>query len=229
MGIQTIVVVISLLIPSILVCNGVENFDLIRPYLPPNPKIIEAGSHNGKDTVRLSEAWPQGHVYAFEPVPEIYSQLKERTKVYANISTFELAFSDVTGKAIMHISSKEGTGSSSLLDPKEHLQVFNWISFPSRIEVRTTTIDQWISDNEISSIDFLWLDLQGHEYNVLKASPAILATVKVIVTEVNFRELYSSAILYPEYKKWLVSQGFCLIHLDKVHATWGDAVFVRKK
>ncbi len=214
---------------SFLFGNGVANLELLKKHLPSDPIILEAGSHNGKDTIRLAQGWPNGHTFGFEPVPDIFQQLMEKVRGIENITIFQLALSEKVGTSLLNVSSSEGTGSSSLLNPKDHLQVFHWISFPSKLEVKTTTIDQWMIENGIERIDFLWLDLQGLEYHVLKASPKALKTVRVIVTEVNFRELYQSGALYPVYKKWLESQGFDLLLLDKVHASWGDAVFVRNR
>ncbi len=48
---------------------------------------------------------------------------------------------------------------------------------------------------------------------MLKASPKILKTVKVIYTEVNTLPLYEGAILYAEFKNWIDG---------------GDVLFVRK-
>ena len=31
----------------------------IKQYLPENPRILEAGAHIGRDTVKLSKLWPQ--------------------------------------------------------------------------------------------------------------------------------------------------------------------------
>jgi hypothetical protein len=74
----------------------------------------------------------------------------------------------------------------------------------------------------------MWLDMQGSEYQMLKASTKILPTVQVILTEVSLRELYEGCPLYPQYKSWLESEGFKVVIEDFSHRYWGDALFVRK-
>jgi hypothetical protein len=54
--------------------------EYIARFLPPNPIIVEAGAHSGKDTLSMCMLWPSGTIYAFEPIPAIFEQLVERTK-----------------------------------------------------------------------------------------------------------------------------------------------------
>jgi len=89
---------------------------------------------------------------------------------------------------------------------------------------KNRTID---SKNNVDRIDFLWLDMQGYEPLMLQSSKKILKTVKVIYTEVNHKELYKGAILYPEFKQWLEKQGFTLVKTCFPFEDWGDALFVR--
>ena len=64
--------------------------DDMRPYLPEDPVIVEAGAHAGVDTVELAETWPSGRVYAFEPVPSLFRQLEARIQGLPNVDALEL-------------------------------------------------------------------------------------------------------------------------------------------
>src|ERR1035437_6200942 len=93
----------------------------IKQILPANPVIIEAGAHTGADTVKMSHAWKNATIYAFEPVPDIYKKLCNRTRFFKNINTYPFALSNKTGESEIFISAGTSDGSSSLLQPKEHL------------------------------------------------------------------------------------------------------------
>ena len=89
----------------------------------------------------------------------------------------------------------------------------------------------------VSKVDMLWLDLQGYELPVLKASPNVLKTVNVICLEVEFVEAYQGQALYDEIKVWLEQNNFELYAANfkkpKVsandHECWfGDALFVKR-
>jgi len=54
-----------------IICKPHQFVDIVAPYLPANPVIIEAGAFNGSDTIKLAKKWPQATIHAFEPVPAI--------------------------------------------------------------------------------------------------------------------------------------------------------------
>ena len=167
-------------------------------------------------------------IHSFEPIPQLFAQLKENIKPYNNIFPYSVALSDFTGNSEMFVSSGTSQFSSSLLTPKEHLTEHPEVNFHTKIKVKTITLDHWAQDNNVDRIDLLWLDLQGSEPAVLKASPKILNTVKAIYTEVSLKELYNATPLYPEFRQWLEAQDF---RVEREELAWEDAgnvLFVRK-
>jgi FkbM family methyltransferase len=199
----------------------------ISKYLPDNPIVLEAGAHIGKDTFELSKLFKKGYIHAFEPVPSILEQLKLNTSALTNVSVYPLALSDKDGYTEMFISSGRSDGSSSIMQPKEHLNIHPDVHFDKKITVPTVTIDTWAQSNNISKIDFLWLDLQGHELAVLKASPTILKTVKVIHTEVSLVENYEGNPIYKDLKDWLHTWGFKVAKEAIAWSDGGNVLFIK--
>ena len=196
-------------------------------YLPFNPVIVDAGAADGIDTIEMAQIWSKGTIYAFEPIPKIYEKLILNTKKYKNIKCFSYALSNTVELKEIFVSGGSSEFSSSLLIPKEHLSEHPEVSFSEKIQVQTLTLDSWAEKNNIDKIDMLWLDLQGAEPSVLKASPKILSTVKLIYTEVSLKELYEGTTLYPEFRDWLKKQNF---RVEREELAWEDAgnvLFVR--
>lgn len=212
-----------------------QALEIVAPYLPDNPVVVEAGAFDGTDTLFMAQRWQNGIIHAFEPVPEIYKLLKKQATKAENIRIYEMALSDQVGQALFYLSHEKSnphavSQSSSLLAPKEHLAYAPHIAFKKTIMVKTTTLDAWAQQHAISHADLLWLDMQGFELPALKASPNILKTVKAILTEVEFVEAYEKQSLYAEIKSWLEEQGFTLIatNFSNQSGEWfGDALFVR--
>jgi 2-O-methyltransferase len=200
----------------------------IAKFLPEEPIIIEAGAHVGVDTLEMSKLWPLGHIHAFEPIPAIFQSLKENTSKSRNVTCYPLALSDSNGTADIFVSGGTSDGSSSLLAPKEHLTEHPSVTFTNKIAVSTVTIDKWALEENIKRIDFLWLDMQGYEFNVLKASPDILESVLVIHTEVSLKHIYENAPLYPELRQWIESKGFEVKFEALPWKDAGNILFVRK-
>ena len=202
--------------------------DEIAPFLPKNPVIVEAGAHTGKDTLRLKKYWPESTIHTFEPIPELYEQLVEKTKDVSNVFCYQQALSDETGTSQMHISTGRTSACSSLLPPHSSLtQERPDIIFQNTISVHTTTLHAWAEKQNITHIDFLWLDLQGAELQALQGATQLLTTVKAIHSEINEAERYIGGTLYSELKNFLETHRF-YVHIKGLYAyKWGNALFVR--
>jgi FkbM family methyltransferase len=202
--------------------------EYIAKFLPADPVVVEAGAHVGADTIEMSLLWPDATIHAFEPVPEIFHKLAKNTKRLKNIRCHNIALSSKTGKATMSVSTEGSDGSSSLLKPKMHLKISPEVKFEKNLKVKSITLDDWCLRNKIKNVDFLWLDMQGSEFSVLKKSTKILKTVKAIHMEVSNVELYQGQALYPEIKGWLAARGFTVKKHSDLRIS-GDVLFVRTK
>ena len=198
--------------------SSIEVAQFVKKYLPENPFILEAGAFNGDDTKVFARFWPKSTIFAFEPVPEIYEIAKKHTASFKNVHVYPFALSDKDGHAeffILELSSKPGIpfGAGSLLSPENELKRHDArIVFPKKITVQQTTIDNSAKSQKVSYIDFMWLDMQGHELTALIHAKTILPTVKLIYIEVEFVEIYTGNPLYKDVKIWLESQGFACLH-----------------
>ena len=182
----------------------------MKLLLPEAPVVVDAGAHVGSDTIAMSRLWPRGTIHAFEPVPALFQKLTANTAGLPNVHRYPLALGPGVGTAEMFVSGGGSDASSSLLPPKEHLQINPHVSFGERITVQTSTLDAWARENGAPNLDFLWLDMQGAELAMLKAAPRSLSSVRLIHLEVSRVEVYEGNPLYPEVRAWLEAQGFRL-------------------
>ena len=200
----------------------------IKKYLPRNPVIIDCGANDGSDSVQLANIY-KGQIHAFEPIEYIFSALKLRTEKHSNIHCYQIALGDRNGEQNFFVSEGASIGSSSLLEPKEHLNDHPDTYFKKQIAVDTLTLNSWAEKHSIKKIDMLWLDMQGFEMNMLKAAGDILQTVKVIHTEVSMKETYTGVTFYPDYRNFLEKIGFKMV-VEAIPADWdmGNVLFIRK-
>lgn len=192
-----------------------ESLDLVAPYLPTHPIIVEAGAFTGSDSVKIAHLWPLAKIHSFEPVPELFALLQERTKEYPNIICYPFGLGTHNGTATLHLAQKPTkiTQASSLLAPKERLHN-SPITFTKTIEIPIITLDAWAERYQIERIDLLWLDLQGMELAVLKTAPHIIKKIKTIHIEVATSERYTGQPLHHEVKDWLEKNNFEILAKD---------------
>jgi len=206
------------------------NYELFTNYLPDNAIVLEAGSCDGTNTIDLANVFSNGHVYGFEPVKYIFNNLKERVKDIKNIDIYELALDDECGEKEIFISSGFSSQSSSLLKPKEHIDIFPTCFFNTTEIVKTITINEFVTVNNIPKIDLMWLDLQGNELKALSKADKILPTVTAIYTEYSTKEFYEGLTLYDDFKIFMDKIGFKEVFNDTFnnHLGCGDSLFIRK-
>lgn len=87
--------------------------------------------------------------------------------------------------------------------------VYDGISAKSRRQVATRTLDQVAADRaDVPLPDFISLDTQGTELEILRGAPAALEACVAIVTEVEFVPLYAEQPLFGEICDFLTGRGF---------------------
>ena len=192
--------------------------------------VVEAGALNGGDTLSFAMQWPHATVHAFEPVPAAFAEVTKRTSHLANVRRYQMALADRTEPRTLHVSASAEGGyrpdSSSLLKPTGHLVEIPSVTFAEDITVDAVTLDDWAVQEEVYSVDLLWLDLQGMEMAVLNAAPNVLAHTQAVMMEVSRRELYAGSPLYPDVVRWMRARGFRPV-IDRVWTLFGNILFLR--
>lgn len=202
----------------------------IRQNIPKNGIVIEAGSWDGSDTFIFSQHLTEGKVYAFEPFPEFYYQTSARLYGIPNVEVSFYALAEKTQPYTLYLSEIDGKAwcSNSLLKPKLHLEVNPHVKFEKEMQVFGINLDDWRKEKKVERIDMMWLDIQGAEAAVLKAAPETLSRTKYIYSEVSLIEVYENVMLYNDYKAFLESKGFVVLHESLPYKDQGDVLFMNK-
>lgn len=152
-----------------------------------NPIIFEIGSSTGLDTAKLSQI-KGSFIHAFECDPRC-----KYDGFPTNVRMNKFAVTNNNGlSTFIQSDTKNNVNiySSSLLNPKNHLTEHKHVQFDNQIFVKTTTLDFYCKTNDIKNISFLWIDVQGAEYNVFEGANEILKKTKWIYTEYSDFEMY---------------------------------------
>ena len=177
--------------------------DFIKENLNNESIFFEIGSHFGVDTKEFINVTKNLH--CFEPDHrniEIFKQLN------LPIILNEYAISDFDGISKFYVSSgnvyeskygptndelinqNDWSASSSLMTPKNHIEKTPWVKFENTIEVKTKKIETYCLENKIKKIDFIWMDVQGAELNIIKGMGEFKNNINYIYTEYSDEELY---------------------------------------
>jgi 2-O-methyltransferase len=166
----------------------------------PNPTILEIGCNDGSDTLSFLRVMPGATIYCFEPDPRAIGRFKKHLGSHLDkVRLFEIAVSDRTGQIDFHSSSggdaPEGWDcSGSIRRPEKVLIQHPWLKFEKTITVSTCRLDDWCAENGVKQVDFIWMDVQGAEGDVITGAQKILQETRFLYTEYNNNELYEGQL-----------------------------------
>ena len=141
-----------------------------------NPIFVDVGANVGLYSLLLTKAVPEVRVLAYEPHPGLCKQMKYNLSINTGhrISVFEFAISDQPGKAWLKTNTRN-LGQTRLESDGD-------------VEVECTTLQAVVEREQLSHIDALKIDIEGHEDKALnpylRDAPESLLP-RAIVCEVN--------------------------------------------
>lgn len=203
-------------------------WSVIESLLRPGSVVLEAGAADGTDTIKLASLHRgEIKVIALEPVPIAFEQLIAKTSHLSNVKAIQCALASYSGLGKMWESRGDGsTDSSSLLSPELHARYFSDVEFRNQIQVQCITLDSLLAKLCQSQLDLMWLDMQGVELEVLRASPIAREGANAIYMEVSRKRLYSGASTYRDVVQQMRQWGF-KVAIDRVGAISGNMLFIR--
>lgn len=174
--------------------------------------VIEVGMNDGRDThVHLTQ--DDMVVYGFEPTYELVRVLHQRFKDDPRIKIIPLAVDIENRFATFNIAAWQDWGCSSLNNftdnVSERWNGFNF-HFTDKQTAMTIRLDDFCRMYGIDHIDYLWIDAQGSDFNVLKSLGDYINVVKEGKVEVSYNvPLYKEVDnTYDSVSKWLTEKGF---------------------
>ena len=200
--------------------------------------IFDIGACEGEETIKYARIFPNSSIYAFEPLPANQELIRDNFAKYGvkNAVAIQKALSFSTGITTFYVSSGKpenaipadwdfGNKSSSLLPPAKHLQAASFIHFDEKIEVETITLNSFCSQNNITKIDFIHMDVQGAELMVLEGAGNFINSIKAIWLEVSRITLYKNQPLVNDIAEFMKRKNFILLK-DDCGTIQGDQLYV---
>lgn len=133
----------------------------------PGDVVVDIGANVGVVSIYLAKKYPDIQVYSFEAHPINYKNLLQNIELnnVSNIKPFNLAVSSTDEQFVSITLAQNNSGSSSLfiVDPKD----------PLTATIKTISLDSIIRINSIEKINFLKLDCEGSEFDILENSKLI--------------------------------------------------------
>jgi len=135
----------------------------------PGSVAYDIGANYGIHALLMSRlVQGHGHVYAFEPVPDILSQLEQNLTLnrFQNATCLRIAVDDRRGTANFVMGHHGGAG---------HLEAVA-IGGHGATSVTTVSLDAFVYESGHRAPDFIKIDVEGAESRVLNGAQRVLRT-----------------------------------------------------
>jgi FkbM family methyltransferase len=186
--------------------------------------IIDVGANVGQSVERYLVEFPGSVVHCFEPVPSTFDQLFEKFVGNPRVHLHKLALGSKPGAAMM----RPDGGSSTFR-----------VSSDGYVPVEIGTLDEFCASQGIQHVNFLKVDTEGFDLEVLMGAVELIArsAIDVVQVEVGMSPRHHVHVRFEDVKAFMESKGMELFSIiDQMrnfvpggpYLQWADAVFISR-
>ncbi len=139
-----------------------------------NMVLFDVGANIGEYTKCLASMFSDAIIYSFEPSKETFCTLSKNVSA-KNVVLNNIGISDEIVRGTLY-SDKENSGLASLYNRQLD---YLGMELGKKEEVELTTLDYYCETNNIDTIDFLKIDIEGNEYKALLGAERLLMGKKI--------------------------------------------------
>ncbi len=210
-----------------------QTFDELIPKLIEShiPVIFDIGANKGQSIIRFRKIFKNSIIHAFEPLPDLYKHIKDNYK-FNNIFLVNKALGSREGESQLFLNNIGNFGAMSSFNKLDKNSAYveeykrinkNWNEVnDNSVNVKITTLDKYIKFNKIKSIDYLKIDVQGWEPEVLRGARESLkkGVIKNIELEFMIAQAYDGTVSFSDFDSILCKNKYKLIAINN----YGDVV-----
>lgn len=181
---------------------------------------FDVGANDGKWAIHYARHEPKTFVVAFEPTPVLAQHIAEQTSNLKNFLIVKNAVSDYNGSATFNVAAQDDWGCSSLLEFSDKSKT-DWpgrtdFKVTEKIDVDVIRLDRFVMEYNVPRIDYLKIDTQGCDLNVLKGCGEFLSLVREGCMEAGASTdiLYNGQNTKDESIKFLNESGFEVTRIE---------------
>lgn len=140
---------------------------VLEKFLKAGDTFIDVGANQGEYSLWAArKVGDQGKVVAFEPMPQLFGQLKENILLnksfQKSVTPVQLGLSDKKGEVILYASEDSNEGTNT---------IFNTDKFSIELgKIQLDTLDQQLKELNLNEVNFLKVDVEGAELQVLRGA-----------------------------------------------------------
>lgn len=192
------------------------------------PVIFDVGANSGEWASLMHEVFPKSRIFMFEPQPDCQKSIAERGIPNSCLIPHAVSSSRYTTQLF---TPGNNAGIASLHERKDSF--FAGTNFRT-IDVETVVLDEVIEERAVRRIDFMKMDIEGHELAALQGAQKSLADglVKALSFEFGSANI-NSRTYFRDFWEFLRPLGYRISRilpsgrLMPIHSYYEDCEYFR--
>jgi len=188
-------------------------------------QVVDVGAYEGEWTKKCAQIFPESRILMVEAMP---SKKEKLERLIAGNKNIDVAIEVLGARSGDEVFFSEIETASSVLEEVS--------ASHSRIQRTTTALQDVLKKRDIKKVDFLKLDVQGYELEVLKGYTNFIANTDVILSEVSLLDIHKNVPLLKDVIDFMYRYGFVVYDICSVatrrpldQALWQtDLMFVKE-
>ena len=201
-------------------CDLPRAFTRLADHLSQSRPLVYVNCGARGDTAQpMVDTLPHARLIGFEPDQDEATALRQNAK--SGYEYFPVAAGKQTETRRLHITRNRAC--TSLLEPNvgfmgKFLDCAQQMEVLQTSEVETVSLDTFLHTVDVSYVDFIDLDTQGSELEILHGAESLLSSSLLgIQIEVEFSPIYLEQPLFSHVDSHLREFGFMLFDLSRYH------------
>ena len=138
--------------------------------------VFDVGANVGQSAQRFAAEFPQASIWCFEPVPASFRELERAAAAGRSVRCFPMALGRENGRASIVVDG---------LPDMAHLRQSGNSDGATTQDVEVMTLDEFCGRENIARINYLKIDVEGSELDVLHGGRRMLEAQQVDLIELE--------------------------------------------
>ena len=192
--------------------------------------LLDIGAHRGESINLFLNNMKVKKIISFEASPINFEFLKKKQKIYAKkFSDTEIIIENIalgSENKMMEFKHFNESSSSTIKNINEEskyfkrkfnlLNLFNKGRIYQTFQIKIQSLKEYIDNNNMTNIDFLKIDTEGYEYEILLGLEDRIKLVKVIMFEHHYDNMIKKDYTFTNINDLLIKNNFKKIYKSRM-------------
>jgi len=164
--------------------------------------MFDVGANIGQSALLYAGHFPNATIWAAEPTDNSFAALREASAALPGVRPIQAAFGEAAGTVRMTMKSTWTRNHVTTAPLSDIVR-----------EVRIHRLDEYCAAEGIEEINFLKIDTEGHDLEVLKGATGTLPRIDFVQTEVSMNRYNRFHVPFQEVFDFMSDHGFMVYNL----------------